>query len=339
MTNSRMRVLYSVPAPSTASNPYTTMLARHIASDADVSFLSWGRALSSHQDVFHVHWPEAMVRHPRPVRHLARVLAGFTYLLKARVTRTKIVQTVHNRNPHEAGGVLERLFLRVLDRQIAVRIYLTDDGSALVPPSLVIPHGDYREWEPYHVPHPTLKSGVLFFGAIRRYKGLEAAIAAFRADPTFDQRLDIAGGVSDSKYQQEIFQLIGGDARIRFQPGRLSDADLAHRVRGASVVVLPYKDFYNSGAVLLALSLGTHVLLPRNPVTMQLQAEFGDEWVSLFDEPLSASDIRIAVQRSASASGEPNMAARSWNRIQEEHMNLYRRLRPNRESFRKRRSG
>lgn len=317
-------ILYSVPPPSAASNPYTTMLAEGVSASAPVRFFSWRAALTGGHDVLHVHWPETMVRHTNPVKALLRGLAGHAYLTLARRRGIAIVRTVHNRSPHEDGGLLERAFLSRLDKMTTAHIFLSDSGAPR--DAIVIPHGHYRDWEPYRVGRVRKRPQLLMFGALRRYKGVESAIAAFRQVPaSIGLELRIAGQPSSQQYLAEIADLAKGDARIRIDPRRVPDRELAALVAASAAVVLPYKNFYNSGAALLALSLGSHIIVPASESALRLADEFGPDWVTTYEGPLSSEVMIRGASEGANGDGRlPDMAARDWATGAAAHVELYR---------------
>ncbi|MET4098106.1 beta-1,4-mannosyltransferase [Agrococcus sp. UYP10] len=319
-------VLYSVPAPSAASNPYTTMLARGVAQSMAVEFFSWRRALLGHHDILHVHWPETLVRGSSAGRRIARQLAGHAYLTIARARRVKIVRTLHNREPHEPGSLIERWFIRRLDRATVSTVLLSPSTEAAGPGKHVIPHGHYREWEPYKLDAPPAKTrSMLLFGSLRRYKGIEDAIAAFKALPPAERcTFVIAGAPADPAYEHDIVAAATGDPRITVDARRVPDRALAQLVASAACVVLPYRDFYNSGAALLALSLGTRIVAPRTPSSELLLGEFGPHWVTLYDGAISAAVIEGALSPAHRLpASPPDMRAREWQPIVDAHVALY----------------
>lgn len=109
---------------------------------------------------------------------------------------------------------------------------------------------------------------ILFFGRIRPYKGIEHLLAAFQLLTSNNQaiyRLIIAGepkkGSED--YLHEIKQTIKNQfiqdqviLRIQFIP----DNDMELYLKAADVLVLPYKDIFQSGVLFLAYSYGLPVV-------------------------------------------------------------------------------
>lgn len=321
----RLKIIYSVPPPSSQSNPYTTMLAERVAEYADVDFFSWKKAFTRRHDVLHVHWPETLVRAGTKQKAIVRLIAGHVYLTIAKFRGTKIIRTVHNLTPHEAGSRAERSFLKRLDAQTSERIFLSGVGAPAS--AVVIPHGHYRDWTPYRViSSERSRFPLLMFGTLRPYKGIEAAIRAFRTVPKGENlALHIAGEASDSEYADKIRVEASEDSRITVDARRLSDSELAQMVADSELVVLPYRDFYNSGAAILALSLGTPILVPRTPSTEALLEEFNNEWIRLYESDLESKDLTEAHRLLANKPGrvQPSMKQREWSVSVRRHIELY----------------
>ena len=114
-----VRVLQSFPVPTHTTNPYVTQLAECLEATPDVELVhfSWRSALTSSYKVFHVHWPEAVIRDARLSRAVVRHALFVGLLVRLRVARTPVVRTLHNLRPHEDTSFFtQRLLLRILDR-------------------------------------------------------------------------------------------------------------------------------------------------------------------------------------------------------------------------------
>jgi D-inositol-3-phosphate glycosyltransferase len=109
---------------------------------------------------------------------------------------------------------------------------------------------------------------ILFFGRIRPYKGIEYLLDAFRilsADGQANYRLIVAGEPKkgSEEYLNEIQQSVKRDfkqgqviLRIQFIP----DEEMELYLKGADVLVLPYKEIFQSGVLFLAYSFGLPVV-------------------------------------------------------------------------------
>ena len=108
---------------------------------------------------------------------------------------------------------------------------------------------------------------ILFFGRIRPYKGIEHLLAAFRqlvkSDPKY--RLIIAGEPKKGSeaYLDEIRQIASHEFKpaeiiLKFQ--FIPDREMEIYLKGGDVLVLPYKDIFQSGVLFLAYSFGLPVV-------------------------------------------------------------------------------
>jgi glycosyltransferase involved in cell wall biosynthesis len=112
------------------------------------------------------------------------------------------------------------------------------------------------------------EKAILFFGRVRPYKGLEHLLDAFHllvANKQANYRLIIAGeaikGCED--YQHEIESRVKRDfdqgqviLRIQFIP----DEEVEVYLKAADVLVLPYKEIFQSGVLFLAYAFGLPVV-------------------------------------------------------------------------------
>ncbi|GAA4674698.1 glycosyltransferase family protein [Frondihabitans cladoniiphilus] len=328
----RPRVLYSFGPPEPAANPYTTLLAERVAADADVTFFSWPAALRGRYDTFHVQWPESLVRlystaTPSRASRLVKFVLASTVLLLNRVRGKKLVWTVHNRTPHEQGPLLERsfirLFLRLVDHTVFLNAGETDESGR---PSTVILHPDYKP-----VASPAASPGnpteLLLFGHLRPYKGIEQLMQLVEDDPDLGE-LRVAGHSADPAYGRALTARADASDRITVQTGHLGQDALNRLISDAGLVVLPYKYVYNSGALLLALTVNTPVLIRSSPTTRAVRDEVGNGWVSLFDDTLEPDDVASALEaaREVDRAVGPDLSHRSWDECASRHLELYRGL-------------
>jgi len=163
---------------------------------------------------------------------------------------------------------------------------------------------------------------LLFFGILRRYKGLESLLRAFnnQANPTLT--LHIIGRPVDSELAADVTRAAESNPRIRTVIAHIPDDALAREIRSSTLVVLPYRDLYNSGALLLALSLNTPVLVPQTASTVALAQEVGMGWIHMFDGDLTSDHLSSAAL-APRPSEAPNLDQRSWSSIGREYVDLY----------------
>jgi len=225
--------------------------------------------------IFHILWNNKFESFDRTLLMLYYKLLG-----------KSVVLTVHNVNAGRRDSkdtILNRLTLRIQYR-LADKIFVHTDKMKRelveafgVPQSrvTVIPFGINNT-----VPNTSLTPSeakrrlgfpngertILFFGRITPYKGLEYLITSFRQllAKRNDYRLIIAGRPDDCEdYWSEIRQSIREDVqsgqillKSEFIPDQMTEVYF----KAADVLVLPYRQIYQSGVLFLGYGFGVPVL-------------------------------------------------------------------------------
>lgn len=271
----------------TRENPYQRLLAEELTrlgaevegEQADVLPRAFGR---DRPDVLHLHWLTPLYRGPSPWRNAVKIGLLALRLLVLRWRGARIVWTAHNLTGHETAGAREELVFAGLVARIA-HVVIAHGPSAeailrrrlRLGPSqriVVIPHGSYVGAYPEGIgavdarARLGLDSGeavFLFLGQIRRYKGLQELIEAFRGFADSQSRLVIAGRPAGEGALEELEKAIGDDPRIVLHPCFVPDDEIQVYMAAADVVVLPFLDVLTSGSVVLAMSFGKPCLSRR----------------------------------------------------------------------------
>lgn len=323
-----LTVMESLTRLRPTTNPYLVQLCRVLEETPgiELSFFSWKQALLGRLDVFHVHWPELLVGGHKLSGRMARRLLTMALLVRIRLTGVAVVRTLHNLERPSDMARIDLALLARLDRLTTLTITLNDDTPLPAGhPRRTILHGHYRDWfEEY--PAPAAITGRMgYVGLIRRYKGVEHLIAAFRELDAPDSSLSVAGRPSTKDLEAELVGLAGADPRIEFGFRFLDDAELVMRISEAEFIVLPYRHMHNSGTALAALSLARPILVPDNEVNRALAAEVGEGWVHLFDGELTASDLeRVRKAVADGIEGAPELSQRDWSPAGDAHAEAFR---------------
>lgn len=171
----------------------------------------------------------------------------------------KVFLTVHNVQPHESrllDRFLSRLAFRFSDRLLVHAEKLRDEAVehfGQAPRKIaVIPHGICADAEVGHGPTEARgqlgikeKHVVLFFGYVRRYKGLRDLIEAFRiVAEKFDMALVIAGEffTAVEPYQEQL-RSTGLAQRTYLFPRYISTEEVPIFFKAADLLVQPYIRF------------------------------------------------------------------------------------------------
>jgi beta-1,4-mannosyltransferase len=241
------------------------------------------------QVVLHLHWLARVLRRVASEAEGRERVEAFLAAVDAfRDADGRLVWTVHNVLPHDTAFPALDLELRrgVVDRADIIHVLSAGTVEAAaaryaIPPDKVlhVPHPAYLGVYPDDVSdvdarrHYGLGADDVVFGFIgnlRPYKGLDDLLDAFEsivAEPpdARRRRLLIAGmPVADASIDALV-------ARARSSPEVVVDArripaeELSIPLRASDVIVLPYRDSLNSGALLLALSFGRPVMAAASP--------------------------------------------------------------------------
>lgn len=324
---STVRVLTSNREPRSTTNPYITMLtvALRRTPGLEVVTFSYPAALFGRYSVVHLHWPETIVGlgGRRLAGRLVRSALAALVLVRLTLARTAVVRTVHNVEPPADADRVQRVLLRWFDRLTTHRIVL-NDRTECPGPATTIPHGHYRDW--YTGPRSATVPGRLqYVGLVRRYKGVEGLVEAFRSVADDSLTLDVAGAASSPELAATVTALADDDPRVSLRLHFLSDDELVAAVTAAELVVLPYRFMHNSGTVLAALSLDRPVLVPDTPVNADLAAEVGPGWIHTFTGDLTAGALETALSAArAPRAASPDLGARDWHRAGQAHLDVYR---------------
>ena len=154
---------------------------------------------------------------------------------------------VHNVLPHEPGP-LDRVLVRRLLRSVHGVVVHSEEqrrlaeevggavGRVHVAP-LTLPFD--RPAEPVAARRADGPLSLLFFGTVRRYKGLEGLLRALPAVP--GARLTVAGDFWEplDEYRALVHEL-GLDDRVEIRPGYVAEEDIGPLFGSADALVLPY---------------------------------------------------------------------------------------------------
>jgi glycosyltransferase involved in cell wall biosynthesis len=185
---------------------------------------------------------------------------------------TKTLALIDNMIPHEkrpGDRLLSRYFLNQHDAFVVMSEAVRSDLLELKPDAkiLQISHPLYNHFGAkvsklqarQNLGIPADKKVVLFFGLIRRYKGLDLLIEAFEKLPS-DYFLLIAGEpYEDISFYQGLLAKLPENSYL-FHPQYIGDDKVADYFCSADLCALPYKSATQSGVVAIALHFGLPIL-------------------------------------------------------------------------------
>ena len=335
------------------TNPYNSLLYRAVSSAGNVTVCEHSYMMRPWEcEILHVHWPEYDVL-PRSARLLAymKTTGAWAWLLVARLAGVKLVWTAHNAFPHDKERSALNLFLwkRFLANLDGV-VFPSEESRSIVTeeyprlaqlPSTIVKIGHYGPWidsvrAAAAAPSPEVMLAleklrgafvILNFGLIRPYKNVDELMRQFSALDDPKLRLLVTGRVYDPEYLVELEGLASADERIVFLPKHLDDASLVACLDRADLVVLPFRKILNSSSALTAMSFGKHVVVPAIGSMQSLQRDVGNDALTLFEGPLDADILRMAIDRVRSRHvASPNLAEYEWPLLGAKLLEYYHRL-------------
>ncbi|MCJ0700461.1 hypothetical protein FRIG_04830 [Frigoribacterium faeni] len=337
----RLTVLMSPGETVENDNPFVELLISHLPDDIVVKPFRWKSAFLSRYDVLHIHWPEHILTAGSPMKRRVKSILFLGLVARNRFLASNL-RTVHNLRPHEEAPFLTRMALASWQRSCRASAFLSmagrsaEQSSAAHGTTVVIPHGDYRPLV-RRLERPVrekIPGRLLAFGYLRPYKGLEQLISAFRATaPERGLTLRITGAPVPKSYGDDLLSLAADDDRISIELGRQADDALVDEIMKASLVALPYKQVYNSGAALLALTLDRPLVVTDSPTMRELGDEVGENWVTRLTDWDSES-LESAIQVDVAPDSSPDLDGRDWSSLSKQYAELYRSLRRRRGAVR-----
>lgn len=295
-----------------------------------VEYFSWRKALVGRYDVFHVHWPEVLLRGTSPAKTALRCVAFLMVMLRIRCSRAALVRTLHNTEPHERPGAVQNWLLRLCDRSTSLWITLSVHVTTPDPDrTVVIPHGHYRDWYAETVRECSSASitpgRLLNIGLVRPYKGVEALLDAFADLPGNSETLRIVGKFQDEELGERIWTACHCDSRVSAVDDYVDECTMTKEVTASELVVLPFVKSTNSGSMLLALSLDRPVLVPDGPVVAEIAEKAGPGWVQTFSGPLTSGALMRALKasREMNPGSRPDLSTMDWPAIGSAHARAF----------------
>lgn len=279
-------------------NPYLDLLAEGIRSagltvgfanypETELPLLALAREHPTVR-VIHLHWINPRIKRifwsGNSIKVYLRCALLMLDVILVRLRGIKVVWTVHNLLSHESVSPQREIMARrALARVVTRLVFHSDEARNAVEQllsmrlenrSAIIRHGNYLGMYPDdHGREQQLREQfglqegdtvMLLFGGLRRYKGINQLLAAFRDNDDPSLRLIIAGRPFEQDLAEDIQKAAADDPRISAYLGFIPDADVSPLYTISHLVITPFERTLSSGSVILALSQGKALLLPED---------------------------------------------------------------------------
>ena len=279
--------------------------------------------------VIHIHWlADDFVKRffwsRNELKFGVRLFLMAVDTMLCRLRGIRVVWTVHNLIEHESISPDPEIRVRsLLARSANVVIAHSEGALDLVQASYgvdltrkgrVIPHGNYLGVYPYkRSSKDSLKANlaledgdftILYFGRIRRYKGLQSLLPVFRSVQNGRLRLIIAGSPHNGEIRRWIVDEAQKDERVRLSLEFIPPQEVAAYFALADVVVLPFQSILTSGSAILAMGFGKCLILPSGARVLGIPGDRGAIYYK--DESGLAELIATLPQRDLTAMGDYN---------------------------------
>lgn len=198
-----------------------------------------------------------------------------------------------------------------------------------------VPHGHFLHYYSIDVPRQKARKQLglkddafvlLFFGQLKRSKGLDVLLHALPRAIKLQQSLHlvIAGKEADVpfvEYERTIRQ-VGVAEHCTYHIGYVPNEAVPTYFRAADLVVLPYRRIYQSGVLLLAMSLEVPVLVSNIPGMLELVKDRQNGFVFSNGDPIALADYLAelsaapGLRKSVASTALTQMrVAHSWEEI------------------------
>ncbi|GBD94297.1 D-inositol 3-phosphate glycosyltransferase [bacterium BMS3Abin05] len=228
-------------------------------------------------------------------------------LLRTRKAPAQIC-VCHNVTPHErrpGDRILNRFFLRQMNAHIVLSKAVESDLQSLIPGAKIVkvlhpisesfggavPKKEARNRLKLPADAPVL----LFFGYVRRYKGLDILLRALPRvlEKTPDARLLVVGEFYESKEEYDrLIETLGIENSVTVVDDFVPNEQVGFYFSAADVVVMPYRSATQSGIIPIAYEFARPVITTN---VGGLSDFVDDEKTGILTEPENPEAVAAAI--------------------------------------------
>ena len=244
--------------------------------------------------VLHMHWLNVVLAGADTRESAESRVASFDRLLQQlKAKGVQLVWTMHNVLPHESVFTdLEVRLREIVIGHVDLIHIMNPDSAGLAAPYFALPrektvriehpgyNGYYPMWKSKGAARAELgfapsEQVALVLGAIKPYKGLldlARDVDLISRDRPRSISLVIAGQPGNDAETEELLHVGAAHPAIHILPEQLSANDVGLLYAAADTAIIPYRASLNSGALVLALSMGRPVIARESAGSTHLLA-------------------------------------------------------------------
>lgn len=267
--------------PSTAGNPYQSLLYSKLPSDIESEFAgpcALDRLNDLDFDLVHIHWDDRMFgRGEDAAENEAELDTALDTLRRFKARGGRVIWTIHNDAPHKPRGAETFQRGRHALGTLADAIHVHADHAA---DHMADTYGVSRD-KLHVIPHPSYLGAYesinkttsrrlssapvrqfLFFGMFRGPKGIHAIqdVTSKLSRRQVPYHLRMYGKAFAS--QARLLRLLAANANVDLRTDRIPDDEIPEIFGASHVFLAPYQSLFTSGSVMLALTFGLPVIGP-----------------------------------------------------------------------------
>jgi len=176
----------------------------------------------------------------------------------------------------------------------ASRIYKIEEGKIHV-----IPHGNFIGYYPNEISKidardklkiPKEAFVILYFGKIRKYKGLNILISALKDIKERDIWVVICGKPEDERIKEDLLKFGKTFKNCVLRLNYIPDSEIQVYMNACDIGVLPYEEITTSGTLLLFASFKRTVIVPSLESLKEIVGE-----AAIYYTPGNVNDLKRAI--------------------------------------------
>lgn len=272
----------------------------------DLAYKVWKKDI----DVVHFNWIGAfyLTLNDNKIKNLLATALFLPNLLIAKLLSDRLVWTLHNLHNHEKKSPLLDRVMKIVVSHVVDKVQVWDSNTRELAAKelwlkhdkmVEIPHGNYLPvYDQYEFPDqkkaretldiPYESRVFLFFGQVRPYKQVDKLIQVFKNNAIEDDFLLIAGNPLNEEIGEEIREKASDRDDIKLDLRFIPEEEVPTYFAACDVSVFPYRDIFNSGSVILAMSFSRVFIAPKKGSICSFDSNvnflYKDELESAFEE-------------------------------------------------------